>query len=107
MPTMFRPQLFRLVFPAALLAGLVFTGFGQSRSQPKTAGAKIEEAAVLKNAYILMAMGDHDYDGHRVKAMHHVHEAIKFLDHTIMKNGTKGEKIVATEDEIDTARAGR
>jgi hypothetical protein len=98
-------SLFRIDAPAALLAGLLFTSIGQSGPPGKSAEVKVQEAAALKDAYILMAMGDHDYDGHRVKAMHHVAETIKLLDHSVMKNGNKGEKIVATEEEISTARA--
>lgn len=100
-----RPFSFQLAVPAALLAGLMFTGAGQSRSEPQSPAAKVQEVNVLKNAYVLLAMGDHDYDGHRVKAMHAVEEAIKKLDHSIMKDGTNGQKVVATEDEIKTARA--
>ena len=103
MSTTQRPQLFRLVFPAAVLAGLVCPAAGQSG--PKAAAAKEQEAVTLKNAYVLMAIADHDYDGHRVKAMHEVEEAIKRIDHTLMKDGGKGNQVVVTEDEIATAKA--
>jgi hypothetical protein len=96
---------------AAVFAGLLVTGEGRSQQknpkQKDTAkqAAKVEEAAVLKDAYVLMAMANHDYDGHRVKAMGHVEHAIKRLDDSVMKNGTNGQKVVALKDEIDTARA--
>jgi hypothetical protein len=38
------------------------------------------EAGMLRNAYHILATGDHDYKGHRVRAMHAVEEAGKLLD---------------------------
>jgi hypothetical protein len=98
------PNAFRLTIAAALLTGLSGASNGQARPTPKAEAAKVQEAAVLKDAYILMAMGDHDYNGHRAKAMKQTEEAIKILDHSIMKDGTKGEKIVAAKEEIAAAR---
>ena len=37
------------------------------------------EAQLLRNAYRTLATGDHDYRGHRVKAMHAVEAAAKLL----------------------------
>jgi hypothetical protein len=37
------------------------------------------EAGMLRSAYLILATGDHDYKGHRVKAMHHVENAAKLL----------------------------
>jgi predicted MPP superfamily phosphohydrolase len=90
-----------LLVPAVILA---FATGGQSRPNPKAEAVKVQEAAVLKDAYVLMAMSNHDYDGLRVKAMAQVEEAIKKLDHSVLKDGTKGQKVVATEEEIATAR---
>jgi hypothetical protein len=60
---------------------------------------------VLRNAYIHMAMANHDYSGHRAAAMKQVEEAIKLLDASVMKKGTNGQKLVAHEEEIAAARA--
>lgn len=38
------------------------------------------EAEMLRRAYRILATGDHDYDGHRVKAMHEIEAAGKLLD---------------------------
>src|SRR5262249_48792132 len=101
----------------AVLALLLYTDDGHS-SQPieqakqktkqkakATTEVKLKESEVLKEAYILMAGANHDYDGHRAKAMRHVEDAIKDLDTSIFKNGTNGEKVVALEEEITAARA--
>jgi len=37
------------------------------------------EAGMLRNAYVILATGDHDYKGHRVRAMHQVEFAAKLL----------------------------
>jgi hypothetical protein len=37
------------------------------------------EAGRLRSAYLILATGDHDYKGHRVKAMHQIEAAAKFL----------------------------
>jgi hypothetical protein len=37
------------------------------------------EAGMLHRAYAILATGDHDYKGHRVKAMHAVEAAAKLL----------------------------
>jgi hypothetical protein len=37
------------------------------------------EAGMLRSAYLILATGDHDYKGHRVKAMHAVEAAAKLL----------------------------
>jgi len=37
------------------------------------------EAGMLRSAYLILATGDHDYKGHRVKAMHQIEDAAKLL----------------------------
>jgi len=37
------------------------------------------EAGMLQNAYLILATGDHDYKGHRMKAMHQIEAAAKLL----------------------------
>ena len=38
-----------------------------------------KEAGMLQNAYLILATGNHDYQGHRVKAMHQIEAAAKLL----------------------------
>ncbi len=68
-------------------------------------GARPKEAEILREAWILMAGANHDYDGHRVKAMHAVHAAVEILDKGLLKNGSGGQKLVAHEEEVQAARA--
>jgi hypothetical protein len=37
------------------------------------------EAGMLQSAYLILATGDHDYKGHRVRAMHQIEAAAKLL----------------------------
>ena len=41
------------------------------------------EAGKLQNAYLILATGDHDYKGHRVKAMNQIEAAAKLLGVTL------------------------
>ncbi len=38
-----------------------------------------EEAGMLQQAYAILSTGDHDYKGHRVRAMHQIEAAAKLL----------------------------
>lgn len=51
---------------------------GQNEFQPMAFGDSAE-AGMLHRAYHILATGDHDYKGHRVKAMHAVEAAAKLL----------------------------
>jgi hypothetical protein len=99
----------------ALLAILTLATAGQAQqkkknpkpSADKAAQQKLmtEEAQALVRAYILLAGADQDYKGHRVKAMGQVQHAIEVLDKSILKNSTKGKKVVALKGDIAAARA--
>src|ERR1051325_11700754 len=46
-----------------------------------------EEAATLAHAYAILATGDHDYKGHRIKAMHAIKEAADLLKWNLEGDG--------------------
>src|SRR5262249_52532568 len=64
-----------------------------------------QQADALKKAYILLAGADHDYDGHRAKAMHSVHTAYKELDRIINKVGTAQQKTASQQEDALAAAA--
>jgi hypothetical protein len=66
---------------------------------------KLIEADELRGAYIAMAGGNHDYDGHRVKAMHAVKEAVKILDTQVMEHGNAAQKAKTKQGDILVANA--
>jgi len=51
---------------------------GQNQLQPM-AFSDSAEAGMLQNAYIILATGDHDYKGHRERAMHQIEAAARLL----------------------------
>jgi hypothetical protein len=62
-------------------------------------GQKVEEAEVLWEAYVLLADANHDYDGHRARAVGQVKDALRLLDASIMRKGTPAEKAVTAAEE--------
>jgi hypothetical protein len=66
---------------------------------------KLEQLKALKDAHILLAMGNHDYDGCRHRAMNSVGVAINIIDENFLQKGSNGERVVAFQSEIDAARA--
>jgi hypothetical protein len=73
--------------------------------QAAKAAAEVPEAVALKNAYVLLAIADRDYDGHRANAQHKVGAALHAIDEYMLKHGGKAAKAVAEQDEIAKARA--
>jgi hypothetical protein len=121
--TFARFDLSRLVFPAACLACLLFLGGGRAQDTPSPAGKKAaqqgqkqakeasaqemngREGTLLKEAYIYLSMANHDYNGHRHRAMGHLQEAAKILDEKMLKKGTDGQKTLALKQDIEAYRA--
>jgi hypothetical protein len=61
--------------PAGATSG---TAVGQNEIQ-RMAFTDSAEAKMLRDAYSILSTGDHDYQGHRVKAMHAVEAGAKLL----------------------------
>jgi hypothetical protein len=103
-----------LLSVAALFVGLACPASSWADNQPKAKqqaakkGAaartaaeqgKLTEAEVLTNAVVLLAGANHDYDGHRAKAIHALNAAIKLLDNSVIKHGTTQQKAAASNDK--------
>src|SRR4051794_16069335 len=89
---------FALLTALALLAGSLdpTPGHAQNKKGGKGGNAnksavpdqtKFQEADMLRQAYVLMAGANHDYNGHRGKAMHAVHTAFNALDKQVSSKG--------------------
>src|SRR5207237_6228875 len=61
--------------------------------------ANLREAEALRVAYIMVAAANHDYDGHRVKAMKQLQEAVKILDIKVLNHGTAGQKDATLKED--------
>jgi hypothetical protein len=69
------------------------------------AGLKFEEVEALRRAYVLLAVANHDFGGHRARAMHAVHAAGKILNIEIMKTGNVAQKQATLFENAKTTRA--
>lgn len=63
---------------------------------------KAKEARVIREAYILLAGANHDYLGHRAKAMDHLQTAVRVLEERLARNGSARTKL---ESEYEDAVA--
>jgi hypothetical protein len=59
-----------------------------------------KEAHVLTAAYVLMAAANHDYDGHRARAMGHVGHVVNHLNRDLLARGSIDQKVQAMRDAI-------
>jgi hypothetical protein len=75
---------------------------GQNQFQPM-AFSDSAEAGMLRNAYIILATGDHDYKGHRVRAMHAVEAAGKLLNMDLSGDVKNRQPQVLSDDKLREA----
>ena len=79
-----------------------------AKAKPLSAAAatlRFQEAQTLREAYLALASGDHDYDGHRVKAMEAVKAALNILDRAVLKHGTQQQQSSTTQGQAAVANA--
>jgi hypothetical protein len=62
------------------------------------------EAQALTDAYLILATGDHDYKGHRVKAMHQVEAAGKLLGVNLHGDDKDRQKQALSDDKLREVR---
>lgn len=62
------------------------------------------EARALTGAYLILATGDHDYKGHRVKAMHQLEAAGKLLGMDLRGDARDRQPQVLSDDKLREAR---
>jgi hypothetical protein len=58
----------------------------------------------LVHAYVLLKLANHDYDGHRVKAMEEVEAAGKALGLNLEGGGSEHERQLKSDEQIAEAR---
>ena len=72
---------------------------------PFTEQIKLEEAAMLRKIYVALAAANHDYDGHRAKAMHAAKTGFKILEGSVMKHGTAEQKAAMVKENTAINKA--
>ena len=95
-------------------ASLMAVTSPQTASAPVSASAPAQfqmlafsdtaEADMLHRAYRILAHGDHDYAGHRVKAMNQVHKAADMLGVDLTGDDKDRTKQVLSDDKLREAR---
>jgi hypothetical protein len=76
-----------------------------SQNQFPTAQAvDFSEARALTSAYLILATGDHDYKGHRVRAMHQIEAAGKLLGMDLAGDAKDRQQQVLSDDKLREAR---
>ena len=88
-------------FPTAQPLGAPATG--PNEFQPM-AFSDSAEAGMLHRAYHILATGDHDYKGNRVRAMHSVEAAAKLLGLDLTGDARDHESQVLSDDKLREAR---
>jgi hypothetical protein len=72
---------------------------------PAHAMLQFQEAAALRKAFVALAGANHDYDGHRWKAMHAVKAALFDLDEFVLKHGGAKLKAATWQGRAAVAKA--
>ena len=62
------------------------------------------EAKTLTSAYLILATGDHDYKGHRVRAMHQIEAAAKLLGVNLGGDAKDRQRQVLSDGKLREAR---
>lgn len=81
---------------------LIFSG-GASQAA-KHQNSSPDEAQLLQQAYDALRVADHDYQGHRIKAMHHIEEASKALGSPIRGDGKGDEPQGESDSQLKKAQ---
>jgi hypothetical protein len=101
------------VFVTALACGVSLRAATVSMPQPLNDGVTspnqfqtvdFSEARALTRAYLILATGDHDYKGHRVKAMHQIEDAGKLLGMDLRGDARDRQPQVLSDDKLREAR---
>jgi hypothetical protein len=91
------------VLALALIGGLD----SRAQSAPATPSAPAVASATaitqLTQAYAALSVADHDYQGHRVKAMKQIEAAAKELGISLTGNGKGHEQQVTSDQQLQTA----
>jgi hypothetical protein len=67
-------------------------------------GSKNSEVSMLQDAYVLLSQANHDYDGHRVKAMKSIHKAAVLLKVNLQAKGDVHENQGSSDEQLQKAQ---
>jgi len=90
-----------------LFLSLGLSSRGQSAA-PTNSAPPVNSAAsvgLLNQAYAALSVADHDYQGHRVRAMKNIEDAAKELGVTLQGVGKGHEQQVVSDQQLHTAQS--
>jgi hypothetical protein len=99
----------------ALICGFLFPSAHFAGAQPKPVPKRAPqqhphrmergdaEADLLRKAYVALSKADHDYDGHRLRAMGQTSDAARILGETLAGDGHDRETQMTSDDEMRAA----
>ena len=96
------------LLPLLLLALLPITLTSNSEAQTSVTSEPSANGAVpqLEKAFTTLSQADHDYQGHRARAMGHIKAAIRFLGSSDSdKDAHVRESQAASDDQLNEAEA--
>jgi len=102
-------------FAAAAFVSLTLAGEAKAQNsvgvtplavlQGATTANPAAEAGALQQAYALLATADHDYNGHRARAMRQIEAAAKLLGISLRGDGKVREAQGASDAQLRSAQA--
>jgi hypothetical protein len=92
------------VFTLFLSIGLNSRGQSPAPTNPTTSTNSAASASLLSQAYAALSVADHDYQGHRVRAMKNIEAAAKELGVTLQGGGKGHEQQVVSDQQLRTAQ---
>jgi hypothetical protein len=90
------------LIPLATLCALAVAAPAARAAQ--NAAARQSEISLLQDAYVLLSQANHDYDGHRVKAMQSIHKGALLLRVNLQAKGKAHEDQGASDEQLKQAQ---
>ena len=98
-------QLISAIAIALLLSFAGTDARGAKLASPKSAAPSSGELHTLQKAHALLARADHDYHGHRIRAMHAIEEACKELGGDARGEDAGGEPQGESDSQLKAAQS--
>ena len=103
---MFTPrQTTTLLFAIAFTLVAFQFSFARDKGVKSAANTGTPEVQTLHSAYMTLALADHDYDGHRMKAMHALEKACKLLGTDISGDYKDKQPQPTSDDDLRNAQS--
>jgi hypothetical protein len=95
----------RISIITSVLALSLVGGVNSRAQSPAPAAPSPAAITQLTQAYAALSVADHDYQGHRAKAMKQIEVAMKEMGITLGGNGKGHEVQVTSDQQLQTATA--